>query len=50
MAWNKKRVTAWLKERLTVIPDKSKPDSPYWTVQEEKEECYSRLRVQRGKK
>lgn len=43
MAWNKKRVTAWLKNRLTVLPCQSKPDSPWWMVEEEKEVCRARL-------
>lgn len=47
LAWNKKRVTAWLKERLTVLPVRSKPESPWWMVQETKEECYDKLRANR---
>lgn len=39
MAWNKKRVTAWLKELLTVVPCGSKSDSPWWMVEEERDVC-----------
>ena len=44
MAWNKKRVTEWLKARLTVLPARSKPDSPWWNVEEENGDCYRKLR------
>lgn len=39
MAWNKKRVTSWLKDRLTLVATRSKPDSPWWLVEEDKETC-----------
>jgi hypothetical protein len=44
MAWNKKRVTAWLKKLLTVQPCAAKPDSPWWNVKEEVGTCYRKLR------
>jgi len=39
MAWNKKRVTSWLGERLTLMPCNSKFDSPWWLVEEDREAC-----------
>lgn len=44
MAWNKKRVTAWLKERVSLLPCTAKSDSPWWLVEEEKENCRDLLR------
>lgn len=45
MAWNKKRVTSWLKEKgITVLPDR-RNDSPFWNVTNSKEECYAKLRA-----
>ena len=44
MTWNCKRVQPWLAARLTVLPCKKKPDSPWWLVQEENGDCYRKLK------
>ena len=44
MARNKTRVTQWLEARLTLLPTRAKPESPWWEVEEPNGDCYRKLR------
>jgi hypothetical protein len=41
--YNKKLVTQWLETYLILLPDESKPDSPWWVVENTNGDCYRKL-------
>lgn len=49
MAWNKKRVTSWLQEKgIKILPSSSKPASPWWLIDIEKDELYEKVGQERN--